>query len=68
MEPGSNSIPPECVIYLQREQIINIAQNTMKINRNLPAVDINMKTEIEERYGSACKILSGIKLQILSNI
>ena len=68
MEPGSNSIPPECVIYLRREQIVNIAQNTMKINRILPAVDINMKTEIEERYGSACKILSGIKFRILCHI
>ena len=54
MEPGSNSIPPECVIYLQRKQIVNIAQNTMKINRILPAVNTNMKTEIEERYGGAC--------------
>ena len=68
MEPGSNSIPPECVIYLRREQIVNIAQNTMKINRILPAVDINMKTEIEKRYGGACKILSGIKFQILNHI
>ena len=54
MEPGSNSIPPECAIYLRREQIVNIAQNIIEINRILPAVDINMKTEIEERYGGAC--------------
>ena len=68
MEPGSNSIPPECVIYLQREQIVNIAQNIIEINRILPAVDINMETEMEERYGGACKILSGIKFRILCHI